>query len=252
MAFIFKPNCKKLIVSFKAKHRGKDIGGEMSIVKTARHLVGIDVEKIQSTMALFIKNHTSPEQLLRQLEGLYSSGQVQEAQHFASGIIDTYHPLIQEADFFVLHSKILFETLGGDHHETQAALKQALILDPNHRAALTLLKTYQAQQDLRDGLYAQGEATLREMVQTDTLNAYAAYILAHHLLWKNGPEADAIRFFEHTLQLRPRFLRAHVGLGMAYKKARDLAKADAAFADCLGLDSNFQNHEFYKRHLQNL
>ncbi len=224
----------------------------MSIVKTARHLVGIDVENNQSTMALFIKNHTSPAQLLRQLEGLYGSGQVEEAQHFASGIIDTYHPLIQEADFFVLHSKILFEVWGGDHLETQAALNQALILEPNHRSALSLLKTYQAQQDLRDGLYALGEAALRDMVQADPLNAFATYILAHHLLWKNGPEADAIRFFEHTLQLRPRFLRAHLGLAMSYKKARDLAKADAAFAECLGLDSNFQNHEFYKRHLQNL
>lgn len=201
-------------------------------------------------MALFIKNHTNPDQLFRQIEKLYTAGEVQEASHVCQCIVDEYHPLIQNPDFFVLQSKILFEVC--DDLGARASLSQALLLDSTHAIALEMQMTLNAQEDLRDGLYEQGEQILRQMVIERPFNAYAPYLLAHHLLWKNGPEAEALQFFEQSLQLRPRFLRARLGQALAYKKIRDFTNAEAAFAECLRIDSNLENHELYKRNLQNI
>ncbi len=218
--------------------------------KSARHFVDIDIENKQSTMALFIKNHKNPEQLFRQVERLYNSGEVQEASHVCQSIVDEYHPLIQNTNFFVLQAKILFEV--GDDLGARACTSQALLLESDHDGALEMQELLNAQEDLRDGLYEQGEITLRQLLSEKPMNAYATYLLAHHLLWKNGPEVEALKYFEQSLQLRPRFLRARLGQALAYKKVRDFAKAEAAFAECLRIDSSVENHDFYKRNLQNI
>lgn len=223
----------------------------MSTRRSARHSVDIGVANRQSTMTFFIKNHASPEQLLRQIEGLYNAGQTEEARSVCDCVIDAYHPLIQNSDFFVLHAKILFE-LNESSNLATAALEQALLLDSSHLGAQELKTILSAQKDLRDGLYEQGETTLRTLLSHEQLNAFALFILAHHLLWKNGPESEAIELFERCLILRPHFLKARLDLAMAYKKAHLLAKADAAFLECLRLDTNTENHPFYRQHLQSL
>lgn len=223
----------------------------MSTRRSARQSVDIGVASRQSTMTFFIKNHASPEQLLRQIEGLYNASKTDEALNVCDCIIDAYHPLIQNSDFFVLHAKILFEVTDASDL-VHAALEQALRIEPSNQSALELKNILQARQDLRDGLYSQGEATLRALLSNQTLNAYALFVLAHHLLWKNGPESEAIELFERCLALRPHFLKARLDLAMAYKKAHLLAKADAAFLECLRLDTNVENHPFYRQHLQSL
>ncbi|MBY0385690.1 hypothetical protein K2X05_11090 [bacterium] len=223
----------------------------MSTRRSARQSVDIGVADRQSTMTFFIKNHASPEQLLRQIEGLYNAGQTDEARNVCDCIVDAYHPLIQNSDFFVLHAKILFE-VSDSRDLVKAALEQALLIDPSNSSALELKNTLMAQRDLRDGLYEQGEASLRTLLNGQTLNAYALFVLAHHLLWKNGPESEAIELFERCLILRPHFLKARLDLAMAYKKAHLFAKADAAFLECLRLDANAENHPFYRQHLQSL
>ena len=223
----------------------------MSTRRPARQSVDIGVANRQSTMTFFIKNHASPEQLLRQIEGLYNSGQTDEARSVCDCIIDAYHPLIENSDFFVLHAKILFE-ITDTADLAEAALEHALRLDTSNQSALELKNILWAQQDLRDGLYLKGETALRAILKAQTLNPYALFVLAHHLLWRNGSESEAIELLERCLILRPHFLKARLDLAMAYKKAHLLAKADAAFLECLRLDANAENHPLYRQHLQSL
>jgi tetratricopeptide (TPR) repeat protein len=219
--------------------------------KSARQIVDIGVQSGQSTTAMFVKNHANPEQLFRQIQGLHKSGQSIEAQRVIECIIDNYHPLVESAEFFVLHAEILFETTGAGS-ATQAALQQALLIEPTCTSANALQKILNCQNELRDGLYEKGEASLRQLLKEEPYSGYAASVLAHHLLWKNGPESEAVQLFEYCLNLQPYFLKAQLGLALAYKKTRDMTKADGAFKKCLELDTNIENQAFYKKHLQNL
>ena len=223
----------------------------MSIRRTARHLLVSGESETASTVSLFIKNHTSPEHLLQQIEGLAHSGQNFEAQTLCEHIINAEHILIRSADFFVLQAKILFEMDGG-RKQSEAAIRQALLVDPINPSALEFDAVLKSQSLLLDGMYSDGEATLRQLLSLHPLNPYASYVLAQHLLWKNGPENECILWFEHSLNLRPRFLAARLGLAYAYKKVRNLAKADACFKECIKLDRNPENHPLYKQQLQNL
>ncbi len=227
----------------------------MNTRRSARHLLVLGESETASTVSLFIKNHTSPEHLLQQIEGLAHSGQNFEAQALCEHIINAEHILIRSADFFVLQAKILFEMpneIGRASERAQAAVRQALLIDPINASALEFDALLKSQSLLRDGLYADGEKALRDLLTLQPLNAYASYVLAQHLLWKNGPENEAILWFEHSLQLRPRFLAARLGLAHAYKKVRNFAKADVCFKECIKLDRNPDNHSIYKQHLQNL
>jgi tetratricopeptide (TPR) repeat protein len=223
----------------------------MSTRRSARHLFVSGDGEETNTISLFVKNHTSPEHLLQQIEGLAHSGQTHEAQALCENIINAEHALLRSSAFFVLHAKILFE-LYGNSQKTAAAIRQALLVDPICSSALEFDAVLKSQGLLQDGLYAAGEASLRELLALHPLNAYAAFALAQHLLWKNGPENEAILWFEHCLQLRPRFLTAQLGLAYAYKKVRNFAKADLCFKECIRLDRNTENHPLYKQHLQNL
>lgn len=227
----------------------------MSIRRSARHLSILGQDDTFDTVSLFVKNHTSPEHLLQQIEGLAHSGQNFEAHELCEHIINAEHILIRSADFFVLQAKILFEMpheIRGLQKKTEAAIRQALLIDPINPSALEFDAVLKSQSFLRDGLYAAGETALRELLTLHPLNPYASYVLAQHLLWKNGPENEAAQWFEHCLQLRPRFLAARLGLAYTYKKARNFAKADQCFRECLKLDRNPDNHPLYKQHLQNL
>ncbi len=219
--------------------------------RTARHFLVLGESEITDTVSLFIKNHTSPEHLLQQIEGLAHLGQNFEAQMLCEHIINAEHILIRSADFFVLQAKILFE-MDVSKKQVEAAVRQALLVDPINSSALEFDAVIQGQSLLQDGLYIDGEACLRDLLHHHPLNAYASFILAQHLLWKNGPENEAIRWFEHSIQLRPRFLAARLGLAYAYKKVHNFAKSDMCFRECMKLDGNPENHPTYKQHLQNL
>ena len=73
----------------------------MNTRRSARHLLVLGESETESTVSLFIKNHTSPEHLLQQIEGLAHSGQNFEAQALCEHIINAEHILIRSADFFV-------------------------------------------------------------------------------------------------------------------------------------------------------
>ncbi len=223
----------------------------MSIRKSARQLLDIGEEKQLTTTSLFIKNHANADQLFRQIEGLYQSGQLAEARKVIECVIDSYHQLIQSADFFILYAQVLFEDLG-TQKEITAALLQALFIDPENKKATDFLQLLKHAEDLQDGLYTQGEEGLRELLNREVWKAYTYYYLGHHLLWKNGPENEAVSFLERSLELKPRFLKAQLDLAYAYKKGQLVHKAHGAFTKCLEIDANESNHNLYRRHLQSL
>ncbi len=251
LCFLYAQKWKKLNSAFGEKHRGKDIGGEMSTRKSARQFVDTSNQGQNSTTSLFIKNHTSPTQLLSQVRMLFAEGHLHEAQHVMECIIDNYNPLISSADLFVLNAKVDIELHGFNVH-AKCALQQALLLEPQHEEALKLSAVSQHHDELRDGLYETATEALRKQLQQDPNDVYAMYVLANHLFWKNGPEQEATSLLEKAVKLRPSFLKAWLCLAMAYKKAQDLGKAEGAFQECLSLDTNATNQEFYKKHLQSL
>jgi len=200
---------------------------------------------------MFIKHHTSPEQLLFQVKALFEQGHLHEAHHVIECIIENGNPLIASADLFALHAKIYVELFGFNVH-AQCAIQQSLMLDPSNEEALALQKLSAVHEELRDGLYETGTAKLETLLAAEPGNAYAMYLLANQLFWKNGPETKAIALFEKSVKLRPSFLKSWLGLAMAYKKNQESAKAEDAFQECLALDINLLNQEFYKKHLQSL
>jgi predicted Zn-dependent protease len=223
----------------------------MSSKKSARQFAETKTQTQNSTTSLFIKNHTSPEQLLAQIEVLFDQGHLHEANHAVECIIDHYNPLISSADLFTLHAKIYIELFGFNVH-AQSSIQQALLLEPNHEEAIALQKVSALHEELRDGLYESAEEGLRSFISTHTENTYAMYVLANHLFWKNGPEVEAVELLEKVVKNRPSFLKAWLSLAMAYKKCLRPVKAEAAFLECLGLDINASNKEMYQKHLQSL
>jgi len=223
----------------------------MSTNKNARQFVDVNSKTQTSTTSMFIRNHSNPEHLLAQVEALFVQGQIHEASHVVECIIDNNNALVSSPDLFTLHAKIFIELFGFNVH-AQCSIQQALLLDPAHESALELQKLCDLHEDLRDGLYENAEDGLRRTLKNDPKNAYAQYILANHLFWKNGPEAEAIEMLENCVKSRPSFLRAWLCLAMAYKKNQNLAQAEGAFQECMGLDTNASNHEFYKKHLQSI
>lgn len=223
----------------------------MSSKKTARQFVDFNTKTQNSTTALFIKNHTNPAQLLSQIQALFAQGQLHEANHVIECIIDNNNALLASADLFTLQAKIFIELSGFNVH-AQCAIQQALLLEPLHEEALQLDKICALHEELRDGLYENAEASLRTTLAADSKSVYAMYVLANHLFWKNGPEAEATQLLEKCVKNRPSFLKAWLCLAMAYKKGQDFSKAENAFQECLGLDVNSSNKEFYKKHLQSL
>ena len=223
----------------------------MSTHKSARQLLDIGVEKQLTTTSLFIKKHANPDQLFRQIESLHQSGQLSEARKVIECVIDSYHQLIQSAEFFILYAQVLFEDQA-TQKEITAALQQSLFIEPENKKATDFLLLLKYQEELNDGLYAQGEQGLREMLEKEAWKAYTYYFLGHHLLWKNGPENEAVQFLERSLELKPRFLKAQLDLALAYKKGQNMYKAHGAFTKCIEIDANESNHDLYRRHLQSL
>lgn len=200
---------------------------------------------------MFIRNHTSPEQLLSQVKVLFAQGQLHEAHHIVECIVDNFNPLIASADLFTLHAKIYIELFGFNVH-AQCAIEQALMIEPNHEEALGLKKLSSLHEELRDGLYDTAEESLRRLIESEPLNVYAKYVLANHFFWKNGPQSEAVILLESAVKQRPTFLKSWLCLAMAYKKSQEMTKAEMAFQECLELDTNVSNQEFYKKHLQSL
>ena len=223
----------------------------MSIRKSARQLLDIGEEKQLTTTSFFIRNHANPEQLFRQIEGLHQSGQLAEVRKVIECVIDSYHQLIQSAEFFILYAQVLFES-DSSPKEITAALQQALFIEPGNKKATDFFQLLKYWEDIQDGLYVQGEEGLRELLSREVWKAYTYYFLGHHLLWKNGPQQEAVQFLERSLELKPRFLKAQLDLALAYKKGQLLLKAHGAFTKCIELDANESNHDLYRRHLQSL
>lgn len=223
----------------------------MSSKKTARYYAEPNSKIQNSTTSLFIRNHTSPDQLLSQVQVLFAQGHTLEAGHVVECILDHYNPLISSSDLFSLHAKVFIELQGFNVH-AQCAIQQALMLDPAHEESLALQELANLHEELRDGLYESAETALRELIAKEPKNIYARFILGSHLFWKNGREEEVIELLEGAVKTRPSFLKAWQCLAMAYKKSQAFEKAEMAFQECLALDTDSQNQDFYTKHLQSL
>lgn len=188
---------------------------------------------------------------MAQVDVLFAQGHLHEANHVVECIIDHCNPLVASPELFTLHSKIFIELFGFNVH-AQCSVQQALLLDHTHEEALALQQLGSLHEELRDGLYESAETGLRTFIAQHPHNPYAKYILANHLFWKNGPEAEAIELLEKCVKNRPSFLKAWLCLAMAYKKCQNSTAAETAFQECLELDINSSNKEFYQKHLQSL
>lgn len=219
--------------------------------KSARQFINIRENTQNSTTALFVQNHTSPKHLLAQVETLFDRGELHPAKDLVECIIDNNNALVSSADLFVLHAKIFIE-LCGFNVDAQCAVQQALLLEPQNAEALKFEVLANIHEDFRDGLYEQGENSVREVLAADTDSTYGRFLLGYHMFWKNGSQTEAVELLEKCVQKRPSFLRAWLCLAMAYKKNQELAKAEKAFQECLAIDANPTNLDFYKNHLQSI
>lgn len=222
----------------------------MSYKPTARSVYAPPQES-QSTTALFVRNHSCPEHLLDQLKTLYGRGHIEETIHLIECIVRNENPLISSADLFVLHAKALIEVQGFSV-DALCALKQATLLEPENKDANELEMLCGIHELLQDGLYEKAVSGLKAIMESHPENMIAVYMLGHHLFWKSGNQAYATELLEKAVSMRPSFLKAWVSLGMAYKKNKCFEQADEAFTQCLDLDQNEANHEYYKKHQQSL
>jgi tetratricopeptide (TPR) repeat protein len=223
----------------------------MGFKRSARQFVNTNDSADNCTTSLFVQNHTSPEHLLAQVEGLFHRGDIHQASHLIECIIDSNNALVSSADLFVLHAKTFIEQHGFSVH-AQCSIQQALLLEPQHEEALRLQTLSKLHEEFRDGLYTQAQESIRAFLVENPQDVYARYLLAYNLFWKNGAQTEALELLEKCVKARPSFLRAWLCLAMAYKKSQDFAKADDAFQECLGLDRNPNNLDFYKNHLQSI
>lgn len=222
----------------------------MSYKKTARQIYTADLGD-DSTTSIFVKNHQSPSHLLEQVVTLYVRGHIHETLHLISCIIDNNNALVNSADLFVINAKALIE-LQGFSIDAQCALEQALLLEPDHERAKALKELCSMHEALRDGIYETTEAQLRKHLTEKPKDPYASYILGYHLFWKNGSAQEAVDLLEATVRNRPSFLKAWLCLGIAYKRNKDYGRAEEAFHECISLDNNEHNREYYRKHLQSL
>lgn len=211
---------------------------------------GVD-DRQGSTTSLFVKKHKNPEHLLSQIEALYLQKQTAEVLHLIDCVIENNSDLLNQPELFVVHAKTLIE-LHGFGFPAESQLAQALILNPQSAMAVDLQRLFAINDELRDGLYVSGEEKLGQILKEDPKNALALFLLGNHLLWKTGSTQEAIQHLEKAVELRPSFLKAWVSLAMAYKKNHLFVMAEQAFQQCLSLDPNPQQQNFYKTHLQAL
>jgi tetratricopeptide (TPR) repeat protein len=238
--------------SFISEASGIKTWGEiMGFKRSANQFVNTNEASTGCTTSLFVQNHTSPQHLLQQVEALVSRGEIHQASYLIDCIIDNNNALVSSADLFVLHAKIYIEQFGFSVH-AQCAIQQALLLEPNHGDALRLQTLSNLHEEFRDGLYTQAQESVREFLKTNPDNVYATYLLAYNMFWKNGAESEAVELLEKCVKARPSFLRAWLCVAMAYKKNQNFEKAEDAFQECLGLDKNPSNSDFYKNHLQSI
>lgn len=223
----------------------------MSSRRGARQLLNVREYRPDSTMSLFVKNHKNPDQLLNQIEALYLQNQITESVHLMECVIENNSELLNSARFFFLYSQALVE-LQGFSSQAESALHQSFLMDRNDRKAQEFQSLFDLNNDLRDGLYSSAEEKLRTLLSHDPKNAMVLFLLGSHLFWKTENTAEAIAFLEKAVDLRPAFLKAWVHLAMAYKKSLLFVLADQAFQECLNLDPNPNQHNFYKTHLQAL
>lgn len=222
----------------------------MSSRRSARQFTNFG-ETTTSTTSLFVQNHTSPEHLLAQVETLFFRGDLHQTHHLIECIVENNNALVGSADLFVTHAKVFIELYGFNVH-AQCSVEQALLLEPEHAEALKLKTLSRLHEEFRDGLYTQAETELRELIKSEPENIYAQYLLAYHLFWKNGAQTEALDLLETSVRQRPSFLRAWLCLAMAYKRGHQSEKAEDAFQECLALDKDPVNLEFYKNHLQSI
>lgn len=222
----------------------------MSYRTNARQVIIDDQVSEPSTM-VFVRNHKSPDHLIEQLQTLYYLGHVEEFLHLADCVLEVQNPLVGESSFFETYAKALVE-IQGFSTETHCAVNQAMMLNAQSVPAMKLHTLCLWKEMLKDGLYSEVETTIEAHLVKEPQDLLAAYLLAHHLFWKNRNEERAIELLESIVERRPSFLKAWLDLGMAYKKSRKSEKAQNAFKTCLDLDTNEQNCEQYERHLQSL
>lgn len=221
----------------------------MNTKKTAIIERSVDSKTVLPLTSQFIRNHSDPEQLFLQTRALYLSGQIFEVEKISECIIDEANDNVQSVDFFLLAAHAEVE-IHGFTEKVRSFLSQALILDPFHDAAQAYWKMCQAVQDLKDGLYNQGENTLRECLKTSSLRISASYFLAHHLFWKSNDISEATHLLELVVDERPSHLMAWADLALAYKRQGERVKANHALQKCLKIDRESSRRAFYEHQLE--
>jgi len=118
-------------------------------------------------------------------------------------------------------------------------LETALRVHPRYERALEMLAVVQRQRGDVDGAFA----TLERLFDVNPARRNVAYNLGS-LILEHHPErsADAVRYLERAVELRPDDADAHANLGVAYYQSGDAARAIASLERAVVLDPDHAGH----------
>lgn len=185
---------------------------------------------------------------LTKIRNLYNEGKLESAVQLAHSAEAENSKFKDNVTFLLAYAKILLE-VEGPTSKIKSLLTRAHMVAPENAEVAEYFDLIEAKQQLTHGVFATGEAALKSLLRRSPNNAHALFLLGSQKYHTKEEVAEAIRYLERCVHVRPVFLRAWGCLGAIYRQMGQFPLAERAFRKCLALETNPKMKEFFNAQL---